>query len=112
MTEAAPLRLAELLAARLCHELAGPLAAIGNGVELIAEEGAAAAADAVGLVADSARRASGRLQVNFQALQTRFSRTTRRRRSSPMTRKPGAISKLTRRSGAVACNDSAIPAAI
>lgn len=63
MTEGAQLRLAELLAARLCHELAGPLAAIGNGVELIAEEGAEAAADAVGLVADSARRASARLQL-------------------------------------------------
>lgn len=62
MTELPGMRLAELLTARLCHELAGPLAAIGNGVELIAEEGAEAAADAVALVADSARRASTRLQ--------------------------------------------------
>jgi histidine phosphotransferase ChpT len=56
------LRLSELLAVRLCHELAGPIAAIGNGIELIVEEGAEAAADAVALVADSARRAAGRLQ--------------------------------------------------
>ncbi|HEV2301296.1 MAG TPA: histidine phosphotransferase family protein [Stellaceae bacterium] len=62
MRQADDLRLAELLTARLCHELAGPLAAIGNGVELIAEEGAEAAADAVALVADSARRAATRLQ--------------------------------------------------
>ncbi|HEV2303586.1 MAG TPA: histidine phosphotransferase family protein [Stellaceae bacterium] len=62
MSRAHDLRLAELLAARLCHELAGPLAAIGNGVELIAEEGPEAAADAVSLVADSARRATTRLQ--------------------------------------------------
>lgn len=62
MTRSEELRLAELLAVRLCHELAGPVAAIGNGVELIVEEGPESAADAVALVADSARRAAGRLQ--------------------------------------------------
>lgn len=57
------LRLAELLAAHLCHELIGPVTAIGNGVELLAEEdGGAAARDALTLVGDAASRAAGRLQ--------------------------------------------------
>jgi histidine phosphotransferase ChpT len=64
------LRLAELLTARLCHDLSGPIAAINNGVELLSEEGQDAEAspgagflrDAVALVGDSARRAGSRLQ--------------------------------------------------
>lgn len=60
----------ELLAARLCHEISGPLAAINNGVELLAEEdpdpgcplGTSFIRDAVALIGDSARRAGGRLQ--------------------------------------------------
>jgi histidine phosphotransferase ChpT len=64
------IRLSELLTARLCHELSGPIAAINNGVELLAEEGrdrevpadAGFFGDAVGLVGDSARRAGSRLQ--------------------------------------------------
>ena len=65
------LRVLELLTARLCHELSGPIAAINNGVELLAEEDLALAVDrpdpaflqdAVALVGDSARRARSRLQ--------------------------------------------------
>jgi histidine phosphotransferase ChpT len=64
------LRVLELLTARLCHELSGPIAAINNGVELLAEEdpglgsspNPAFLQDAVALVADSARRARSRLQ--------------------------------------------------
>ena len=64
------LRIVELLTARLCHELSGPIAAINNGVELLAEEEPGLGArpnpeflhDAVTLVADSARRARSRLQ--------------------------------------------------
>ncbi|HZU91046.1 MAG TPA: histidine phosphotransferase family protein [Stellaceae bacterium] len=52
----------ELLAARLCHELIGPIAAVNNGVEVLAEGDADFAADAVQLVGDSARRAGARLQ--------------------------------------------------
>jgi histidine phosphotransferase ChpT len=55
-------RIAELLAARLCHELVGPVGAIGNGVELLTEDGADFAADAVALIGDSARQAASRLQ--------------------------------------------------
>jgi len=69
---AAPLdlRVLELLTARLCHELIGPIAAINNGVELLADEpvlargvaGSDFVHDAVALVADSASRAASRLQ--------------------------------------------------
>ena len=64
------LRVLELLTARLCHELSGPIAAINNGVELLAEEhpgigslpSPAFRHDAATLVNDSARRARSRLQ--------------------------------------------------
>jgi histidine phosphotransferase ChpT len=67
---AVDIRVLELLTARLCHELSGPLAAINNGIELLVEEGSALgssavasfARDAVVLVSDSARRAGSRLQ--------------------------------------------------
>lgn len=64
------LRVLELLAARLCHELSGPIAAINNGVELLTEEDTGPGSpsspaflhDAAALVSDSARRAQARLQ--------------------------------------------------
>jgi histidine phosphotransferase ChpT len=64
------LRVLELLSARLCHELSGPIAAINNGVELLAEEAPGLGSspnpaflhDAVALVSESARRARFRLQ--------------------------------------------------
>lgn len=64
------MRVMELLTARLCHELSGPVAAINNGVELLVEEdpdpgsspGTSFARDAVALVSESARRAASRLQ--------------------------------------------------
>src|ERR1700730_16725962 len=64
------LRVLELLSARLCHELSGPIAAISNGVELLAEEDPGVGSslnpaflhDAVALVSESARRARCRLQ--------------------------------------------------
>ena len=64
------LRVLELLSARLCHELSGPIAAINNGVELLAEEDPGLGSspdpaflhDAVALVSESARRARFRLQ--------------------------------------------------
>src|SRR5690348_9353064 len=63
-------RILELLSARLCHELSGPVAAIANGVELLVEEEAVSASsaeasflrDAVLLVSGSARRARSRLE--------------------------------------------------
>jgi histidine phosphotransferase ChpT len=54
------LRLAECLAARLCHEWVGPLGAIANGVELLAED-SEFAAEATALVARSSGEAVSRL---------------------------------------------------
>jgi histidine phosphotransferase ChpT len=59
---AVDIRVLELLTARLCHELSGPVAAINNGVELLAEEETGFIGDAAALVGDSARRAGRRLQ--------------------------------------------------
>lgn len=64
------LRLLELLTARLCHDLIGPIAAISNGVELLVDEPVLAGSDAdqdfvhdaIVLVGDSASRAATRLQ--------------------------------------------------
>jgi histidine phosphotransferase ChpT len=62
MNQAVDLRVLELLAARLCHELIGPVAAIGNGAELLADEEPDFVKDAVALVGESARKANRRLQ--------------------------------------------------
>jgi histidine phosphotransferase ChpT len=60
------MRVLELLTARLCHELSAPIAAINNGVELLAQEdsdpGSSFAHGAVALIGDSAHRAGSRLQ--------------------------------------------------
>jgi histidine phosphotransferase ChpT len=56
------LRVVELLAARLCHDLIGPISAIGNGVELLADEDPDFVKDAVALVGESAHKASRSLQ--------------------------------------------------
>jgi histidine phosphotransferase ChpT len=69
-TDPLDLRVLELLTARLCHELIGPIAAINNGVELLADEPSLGSGradthfvqDTISLVGDSASRASSRLQ--------------------------------------------------
>src|SRR5690348_10202947 len=61
MMDASALRIAGLLASRLCHDLVGPLGAVNNGLELIAEKDDMAK-EALGLAQRSARRAAGRLQ--------------------------------------------------
>lgn len=55
------LQLAELMAARLCHDLVGPIGAVANGVELLTD-GGAGDAEVTGLIAVSARQATRRLQ--------------------------------------------------
>jgi len=55
------LRIAELLAARLCHELVSPVGAINNGVELLTDD-PEFAADASELIGQSAAQATRRLQ--------------------------------------------------
>jgi len=62
MSRAIDLRVVELLAARLCHDLIGPVSAISNGVELLADEEPEFARDAVALVGDSARKVLRNLQ--------------------------------------------------
>jgi histidine phosphotransferase ChpT len=54
-------RVLEQLIARLCHDLVGPIAAIGNGAELLADEDPSFAGEAVRLVAQSAGEAVDRL---------------------------------------------------
>jgi histidine phosphotransferase ChpT len=57
------LRFCELLAARICHDLVGPVGAVSNGVELMGDDGSGADAEVVRLVGGSARVASRRLQA-------------------------------------------------
>ncbi len=66
MSEKNPLRLVELIAARMSHDLVGPVGATVNGVELLAED-QAADAEVVRLIGHSARQSSRRLQV-FRAI--------------------------------------------
>ncbi len=57
------IRVLELLASRLCHDLVGPVGAVNNGLELLEEEDEVGLADeAVGLVRVSARQAADALQ--------------------------------------------------
>ncbi len=66
MTGKNEIRLVELIAARMSHDLVGPVGATVNGVELLTED-QAADADVVRLIDQSARQASRRLQV-FRAI--------------------------------------------
>ncbi|HZH28379.1 MAG TPA: histidine phosphotransferase family protein [Azospirillaceae bacterium] len=59
----AQLRVTELVASRICHDLLSPVTAIGNGVELIEEMGDAFGDEALGLIASSARVAARRLDM-------------------------------------------------
>jgi histidine phosphotransferase ChpT len=57
------LRVAELLVSRLCHDLVGPVGAVNNGMELLAEDDDPdMTGDAVALASNSARQASDTLQ--------------------------------------------------
>lgn len=56
------LRIAELLASRLCHDLVSPVGAVGSGIELLREFGEDPGGDAMTLVEQSARLATERLQ--------------------------------------------------
>jgi len=62
MSQTIELRVLELLAARLCHDLISPVSAVANGVELLGDEDDGFAADALALVAESSRKAGRRLQ--------------------------------------------------
>jgi histidine phosphotransferase ChpT len=55
-------RVMELMCARLCHDLIGPVAAINNGVELVRDFGDEMQGEALELIGESASRASKLLQ--------------------------------------------------
>ncbi len=57
------LRILELLASKLCHDLISPVGAINNGVELIEDIGASVTGDAMKLIASSAQQAARRLRL-------------------------------------------------
>src|SRR3546814_20896320 len=52
------LRVAELLVSRLCHDLVGPIGAVGNGLALLSDDEFGMAEDAMQLTTNSARQAS------------------------------------------------------
>lgn len=56
------LRVAELLASRLCHDLVGPIGAVNNGMELIEDEDPGMIGEALKLTASSAKQAANTLQ--------------------------------------------------
>ena len=56
------MRVTELLASRLCHDLVGPIGAVNNGMELMADEGLGMADDALDLASRSAAQAAAILQ--------------------------------------------------
>ncbi len=57
------LRVMELMASRMCHDLISPVGAINNGIELLEEMGAQVGEEAVKLIGHSAEQASRRLRL-------------------------------------------------
>ncbi|MHA1535919.1 MAG: histidine phosphotransferase family protein [Alphaproteobacteria bacterium] len=62
MTQSIDLRIFQLLTARLCHDLVGPVGAASNGAELLNELGGEEGGDVVELIADSTLKATNRLR--------------------------------------------------
>ncbi len=56
-------RVLEILSSRICHDLISPVGAVNNGIELLEEFGLDAGADAVDLIATSAKKASIHLRA-------------------------------------------------
>jgi histidine phosphotransferase ChpT len=61
------IKLAEMLATRLCHDLTGPIGAVNNGAEFLDDEGFDMQNEAVQLIVSSAHEAVNRLQFYRQA---------------------------------------------
>ena len=55
--------LAASLSSRICHDLVSPVGAIVNGVDLVREMGASEHSEAIGMIGQSAERASAMLQL-------------------------------------------------
>ena len=56
------MRVLELLASRLCHDIVGPVGAVNNGMEMLEDDEFGMADDAVALCSKSARQAANALQ--------------------------------------------------
>lgn len=56
-------KVTELLCARLCHDLIGPVSAVNNGVELVRDFGDGMQSEALALIGESAVKASRLLQL-------------------------------------------------
>ncbi|MDD9929471.1 MAG: hypothetical protein OXR03_26890 [Rhodospirillaceae bacterium] len=61
MLDFVDLRISELLSSRLCHELASPVGAINNGIEMIEEFDESMLPDALPLIGSSAKMVAARL---------------------------------------------------
>lgn len=57
------MRVMELLASKICHDLVSPVSAINNGVELIEDIGGSVVEEAMKLIGDSGTTASHRLRL-------------------------------------------------
>jgi len=57
------MRVLELLASKICHDLVSPISAINNGVELIDDIGGSVVEEAMKLIGDSSAHASRRLRM-------------------------------------------------
>lgn len=62
MTDFLDIRVTELLCSRLCHELASPVGAINNGIEMIEEFDESMLPEAMPLIGSSARLVAARLK--------------------------------------------------
>ncbi len=62
MSVTVELRVLELLASRVCHDLISPIGAVGNGLELIEESGGDTGGDALQLSVNCVKRASALLE--------------------------------------------------
>jgi histidine phosphotransferase ChpT len=57
------INLAASVSSRICHDLVSPVGAVVNGVDLVREMGAAEHSEAIGMIGQSAERASALLQL-------------------------------------------------
>lgn len=63
MTQINDVKLLELLASKICHDLISPVGAVSNGVEILEELGPDAGEDVTGLISFSATQASAKLKA-------------------------------------------------
>ena len=70
MLEFVDMQIAELLCSRLCHELASPIGAVNNGIEMIEEFDGSMLQDALPLIGSSAKMAAARLNFYRMAYGT------------------------------------------